>query len=64
MRTPLESVQEIQAIVTELEKDVADLELATKSLVGLHLGEALDVNASLGVRQRIKFITAAIVSIT
>lgn len=64
MTTPLDRAREIQAIVVELEKDVADLELATKSLVGLHLGEELDVDASLGVRQRIKFITAAIVNIT
>jgi hypothetical protein len=64
MTTPLDRAREIQAIVVELEKDVADLELATKSLIGVQFGEELEVDASLGIRQRVKFITAAIKDIT
>jgi hypothetical protein len=64
MRTPLESIRELEAIVTDLEKDLALLESATKVLIGLHLGEDLDIDASLSIRQRVKFITAAMVSIT
>jgi hypothetical protein len=64
MNTPLSMAKEIQAIVIDLEKDVTALELATKALIGLHLGEDLEVDASLGVRQRIKFMTATIKDIT
>jgi hypothetical protein len=64
MTTPLDRAREIQAIVVELEKDITALELAVTALIGLHLGEELEVDASLGARQRVKFITAAIISIT
>jgi hypothetical protein len=64
MFTNLARAKELQAIVVDLEKDVTALELATKALIGSHLGEDLEVDASLGVRQRIKFMTATIKDIT
>jgi hypothetical protein len=64
MRTNLEHLRELEVIVAELEKDVANLELAVAVLIGVQLGEALEIDASLSVRQRIKFITATIKDIT
>jgi hypothetical protein len=64
MRTGLARAKEIEAAIDDLLNDITELETAAKALIGLHLGEELEVDASLGARQRVKFVTAAIISIT
>jgi hypothetical protein len=64
MRTALDAAQELQAIVADLEKDLTALELAVTALIGIQFGDDLEIDASLSIRKRVKFITATIKDIT
>jgi chorismate synthase len=64
MTTALEAIQELEIVAAELEKDIAALELAVTAFIGVQFGNALDVDASLGFRKRVRFITATIKLIT
>ena len=64
MRTALDAARELEAIVTDLEKDLTALELAVTAFIGVQFGDGLEVDTSLSIRQRVKYITATIKDIT
>ena len=60
----MSSVNALEKIIIKLEADVAALETATVGLIAYQLGEVLEIDTEATIRERIKFITASIVSIT